>query len=103
MLNAPRPLFFLTPLSVRIFRSLTAIGCLLALAYAKPAGAEEYLSAEPMDGKKVRIDGMLRDWPGGFVKLRGQSKLGGEALVGYDKEHLYLAASIEDSKIVRTQ
>jgi hypothetical protein len=84
-------------------RTLSAFACLVALGHAAPAHAEEYLSAEPMDGKKIRIDGMLRDWPGGFAKLKGKAKVGGEALVGYDKEFLYLAASVEDAKIARTQ
>lgn len=81
---------------------LTAIACLVSLLGTTPALAEEYLAAEPMTGKKVRIDGMLRDWPGGFAKLRGKTKPGGEALLGYDDTYLYLAASLEDAKVVRT-
>lgn len=56
-----------------------------------------------MAGKKIRIDGMLRDWPGGFAKLRGTSRIGGEGLVAYDETNLYLVASLEDAKVIRTQ
>ena len=100
MPHVPRPT--VPSVRTRISRWLAAVLCLGTLGHAAPAGAEEYLSAEPMAGKKVRVDGMLRDWPGGFAKLRGTSKTGGEALVGYDETHLYLAASLDDAKVIRT-
>jgi len=80
-----------------------ALACLLVLAHAAPAHAEQYLALEPMHGKKLRMDGMLRDWPGGFAKLKSKSKVGGETLVAYDEGNLYLAVSIEDSKVIRTR
>src|SRR5690606_18307709 len=84
-------------------RYLLALACLLVLAHAAPAHAEQYLALEPMHGKKPRMDGMLRDWPGGFAKLKSKSKVGGETLVAYDEGNLYLAVSIEDSKVIRTR
>jgi hypothetical protein len=90
------------PATTRSSPWLTIVICLVLLFHGTPAVAEEYLAAEPMNGKKVRIDGMLRDWPGGFAKLRGKSKAGGEALLGYDDTYLYLAASLDDAKVIRT-
>lgn len=87
----------------RSVRCIVALLCLLVLARATPAHAEQYLSMEPMHGKKIRIDGMLRDWPGGFAKLKSKSKVGGETLVAYDEANVYLALSIEDAKVIRTK
>lgn len=56
-----------------------------------------------MTGKKIRIDGLLQEWPAGFAKLKGKSGIGGEALVGYDDTHLYLAAAVKDDRIARTK
>jgi len=97
------PLLVQSP-RIRIVRLWAALACLLALnAGTRSAWAQQYLSAEPVQGKKIRIDGMLRDWPGGFAKLKSKAKIGGEALVAYDDSNLYLAASVDDPKIVRTQ
>lgn len=64
--------------------------------------AADYMSAEPLG--KVNIDGMLREWPGGFEKLKGRSGASDDsALVGYDDKYVYLAAKITDSNIVRTK
>lgn len=99
--------------AVRTFQLLRRLRpvCLSALAFwgtlasAQPAAALDYLAAEPMT-KKVRIDGMLTDWPGGFAKLNvtlsGKGKPV-EALIGYDATKLYVAAKVEDAKIVRTK
>lgn len=83
------------------FTLASALVCTLLPAQAFAAG---YLSAEPMTGKKISIDGLLREWPKGFDKLMKKGQLSGStAIIGYDDTHLYLAADILDSKIVRTK
>lgn len=98
--------------AVRTFQLLRRLRsvCLSVLAFggtltaSQQAAALDYLAAEPMT--KVRVDGMLGDWPGGFAKLTvplsGKGKPV-EALIGYDASKLYFAAKVEDAKIVRTK
>ncbi len=87
-------------------RLLVLLGALVVALRSTPARAESYLAAEPMTDKKIRIDGMLREWPGGFDKLnqtmRGKS-VGAEALVGYDDDNLYVGLKTRDTKIARTR
>jgi len=77
---------------------------------AAPAGAAgRALSAEPLDGVKVRIDGDLREWPNKMTDLgetlEGATS-GGDprvaATVGYDEGSLYVVLKVFDQKIVRT-
>lgn len=80
----------------------------LALAtslFTVSAAAADYLAAEPMADTKVRIDGMLREWPGGFAKMKSQSGSTSKnsALVGYDDDYIYLAGKLADTGIVRTK
>ncbi len=72
---------------------------------AQAEAAENYLSAEPMENKKIRIDGMLREWPRGFSRLDQRLKGRGHksrALIGYDDGSLYLAAKLVDERIARS-
>jgi hypothetical protein len=79
--------------------------CGLIFLFSNTALGAGYLAAEPMGDKKVRIDGVLNEWPGGFDKLKNKqgAASGSSVLVGYDKTHLYLAAKIVDSNLVRTK
>ena len=59
--------------------------------------------------KKVRIDGMLSEWPRGIARLSRTVK-GDEdadtrasAMVGYDKKNLYVAYKVWDEDLVRTR
>lgn len=89
----------------RFFRLCSAVGVPLALTFfSQIVRADDYLALEPFAGKHVVIDGMLREWPGGFAKLKGASGSSGcSVLVGYDESFLYFAAKIKDKNIVRTQ
>lgn len=87
-------------------------GATLCAALSLLAGAsfartvDTYVSMEPMAGKKVRIDGMLKEWPGGFAKLDATLRGSGSrttALVGYDDANLYFAMTTDDAKIARSQ
>jgi len=85
-----------------------ALACVLGLTASLTtlsAGAADYLAAEPMQGKKISLDGMLREWPRGFAKLKNRAgrSSGNSALIGYDKKHIYVAAKLADKKIVRTR
>lgn len=86
----------------------TTASALIALgvtSISTAAGAADYLSAEAMGKTKLSLDGMLREWPTGFDKLKSKSgtPTKSSVLVGYDEKYIYLAAKIEDKKIVRTQ
>ena len=104
-------------------RALLGAVPLLALfaedGFAAPSSSRQtYLALEPMADKKVRVDGLLREWPNGFAKLdatvRGSASRdsasrdsasrgsGTSALVGYDDKNVYFALNTDDSQIART-
>lgn len=81
--------------------------CLLATSFAsaRTANAQDYVALEPLTGKKVSVDGMLSEWPGGFVPLRtklGSGSVDAQALIGYDAKNLYFALKTKDARIART-
>lgn len=89
------------PMRPFLRRFLFAAPFLIAPLFSQNAAhAADYLAAEPM--AKVNIDGMLREWPGGFIQLKSKGGSGNSALVGYDEKFIYLAAKIKDDKLVRT-
>lgn len=86
---------------------LSLITCLLTtgLTAARTAHAQDYVALEPLTGKKVSVDGMLSEWPGGFVPLRTKLRGGSvdaQALIGYDAKNLYFALKTKDTNIART-
>lgn len=89
------------PLSRTLFVTPLALAAAL---FSGSAAASDYLAAEPMSGTKVRIDGMLREWPGGFAKMKTSSGSATQnsALVGYDDTYIYLAGKVSDKNLVRT-
>lgn len=96
-------------LSLRGLRRPLRVATLLASSLISLTGAAvgaDYLAAEPMSDRKVRLDGMLQEWPSDFPRLKQTiqgSSQGGRAIVGYDDEALYLAADLRDDAIARTQ
>lgn len=58
-----------------------------------------------MGEKKVQVDGMLREWPGEFFKLKTKAGASSpnSALVGYDDDFLYVAAKIGDGSLARSK
>src|SRR6188768_430937 len=80
------------------------ISTVAVLTFSPNAHADRYLALEPMTGKSVQIDGMLREWPSGFATLSvGGAKSQSSALVGYDEQYFYFAAKIKDAHLVRTK
>ena len=80
----------------------------LALAITIGAGtalAERPLPADPLNPKKVRIDGMLREWPSSAIKLteteKGKPEARVEGFVGYDSSSLYVAFDVRDAHFAR--
>ncbi len=79
-----------------------------ALGVVIPARADTAIDTWKVT-QKIRVDGLLREWPGGFASfaqtLQGSAG-GGEpkasGLVGYDDAHVYVAAKVFDDKVVRT-
>lgn len=68
------------------------------------------LHAEPMFGEKIRIDGVIREWPGKLTELgdtlKGNASGGDPRVsggVGYDDTQLYVVLKVFDDKIVRTK
>src|ERR1700733_795425 len=70
--------------------------------------AGRMITAEPMEGEKVRIDGDLREWPNKMTELGDtlSGSAGGDpraaVTVGYDEANLYVVLKIFDKHIVRT-
>jgi hypothetical protein len=82
--------------------------CLFVVALAAPLQAKEMiLDAAPFEGKKVRLDGLLKEWPKPVVLSEAISGTSGQdpqamGVVAYDTEHLYVGMRITDSKLTRT-
>jgi hypothetical protein len=81
----------------------------VVLIAAREAGAAGVaLDADPLTGAKIRVDGMLREWPARFIPLsetlRGSA--GDDphvaARVGYDENSVYVALKIRDNRLVRS-
>ncbi len=79
-------------------------GCLVG----SPAEAAKLLDALPLSGQKVRVDGLLREYPGSMdklsVALKGKAGSDPRAAgkIGYDKKNVYVGMRIYDKKLVRT-
>jgi len=93
---------------VRYTRVLVTLSFLLpsaaAAAHTEPASG--YMAAEPFAGKKVRLDGALLEWPGGFSGLKQKvsgTPVQAEVLVGYDDRFMYVGARVKDPQIVRSK
>jgi len=92
------------------FMNKTLVSCLFcssSLLLSAPAFADARFNAEPFIGKKLRLDGLPREWPGKNVLL--DKKLVGDAQgravsakIGYDKSYLYVTLDAEDATLVRT-
>ncbi|HEU5072898.1 MAG TPA: hypothetical protein VFU02_01970 [Polyangiaceae bacterium] len=82
---------------------LCAMG--IALSSAARARADVVIEAAPLHDEKMRIDGLLREWPGQFASfkttLKGSLKASG--MVGYDDNDVYVAIKAADPKIVRSR
>lgn len=80
---------------------------LAALATAPPArAAATSLRAALVDPKSVKLDGVLKEWPGAMTRLSEtlQSKVGkpdleAQVLIAYDESRVYVAADVTDDKL----
>jgi hypothetical protein len=83
-----------------------ALGVLSILSVAGSAlGAGRTLDAEPMTGVKLRVDGVIKEWPGKMTELAEAVRGKGERVsgqIGYDDKHLYVAFDVRDDKLVRS-
>jgi len=87
-------------------RSWSAMLGVAALLVAGAAAAARPLPADALDPKKTRLDGVLKEWPAGAIKLnekvRGSSPARVTAFIGYDDQSLYLALDARDAAFART-
>ena len=90
-----------------VFRTVL-LAAAVAMAGGNARAGGRTLSADLLE--KVRIDGMLREWPRAIVKLNedisGQPSRGDprvSAVLGYDDSNLYVAMKVYDEKFVRTR
>ncbi len=90
-------------------RGLTLLGLCYGLVCSVPERAfasEEILDAAPMHDKKIRLDGLLREWPQRVNLSRvisGSASKGdpkATVVLGYDDEALYVAMQVEDAQFV---
>jgi Carbohydrate family 9 binding domain-like len=92
---------------MRDWRVFAAGLSVLLLALPAWAGGR-MITAEPMEGEKVRVDGDLREWPNKMTELGDTlSGTGGgdpraAVTVGYDETSLYVVLKIVDKHIVRS-
>ncbi len=94
----------------RAWRSWWALLALVGVtAQGGAAEGERSFEAQPFQGKKVLLDGLLKEWQGELVSL-GEVLAGsvtdGEpraaAQLGYDERYLYVAFKLKDDRIHRT-
>ncbi len=69
--------------------------------------AGKILTPEPLQGQKITLDGLYREWPGKMSELSFALRGGGSdprvsGQIGYDDSSLYLAMKVVDAKLVRT-
>ncbi len=90
-----------------VFRTVL-LAAAVAMAGGNARAGDTTLSADLLE--KVRIDGMLREWPRAVVKLNEEisgSPSGRDprvsAVFGYDDQNLYVAMKVRDEKFVRTR
>src|SRR5687768_6849110 len=89
--------------------SKAALGAGLVMSLFAPSAwaGGRTITAEPMQGEKVRVDGDLREWPNKMTEL-GDTLSGSPdgdhaaTTVGYDDGGLYVVLKIFDKRIVRT-
>ncbi len=92
--------------NVNLLRTL--VTCVALCGLTAPAHAKELIvDAAPFEGKKIRIDGLPKEWPNLLVLSERVSGKGGKdpsakGLVGYDDDNLYVAMRILDSKLTRS-
>ncbi len=82
--------------------AFTTVWAQVGSAFAE--ASESRLDAFPFGDKKVRVDGLLKEWPKLTPlekALRGKVKGGAEGLVGYDDQALYVAMRVRDSTFTR--
>lgn len=82
---------------------IAALGLLSTNLQAK----ETTLDAAPLEGTKVRLDGLIKEWPALVTLSERISGSGGDdpsasGIVGYDNQNLYVALRVKDGNFVRT-
>ncbi|MBM4363272.1 MAG: hypothetical protein FJ104_11365, partial [Deltaproteobacteria bacterium] len=76
-----------------------------ALLTTAATGAARPLEAVTFAGEKIRVDGLLREWPatldalGTVVQGPGAQA---SAAIGYDATNLYVGATVRDARLART-
>ncbi len=93
---------------IRLSLMVATLVAWLAFDWGLSASAqakEQIIDAVPFNGKKVRIDGRLREWPrltslSENVSRSSLGSLEAEGLVGYDKSNLYVAMRVTDKNLV---
>lgn len=75
----------------------------LALASSSVAMGQERLRLHEVDDGAVRVDGMLRDWRGlRRVRVGSGRDASMQVVFGYNARGLYVAASVQDQRMIRT-
>src|SRR6185312_10396656 len=87
----------------------SALVATAALGVASSAFARRNLEAVTLGTSKVRVDGLLREWPAKLDTLTdvvsGSPATGdpnASGVVGYDDKNLYVVFKIRDKKLLRT-
>lgn len=90
-------------------RCAAALVVASAVSISEPAAARRPLEAVTLGSSKVRVDGLLREWPAKLDVLtdvvQGSPAAGdpnASGVVGYDDKNLYVVFKIKDRKLVRT-
>lgn len=94
------------PSRARRLAPVLLVALLGTLSPTAVRAAGRTLTAEPVQGEKIRIDGDLREWPARMTSLdrttRGTA-IDAKAVVGYDDKNVYLALRVADTRIARTK
>ncbi len=88
---------------------VASLGTLLAfsLGSAPVWASGTTIAAEPLSGRKLRIDGVPKEWPGRATSLSVTLQGGGSGRasgqIGYDAKYVYVTLNVVDGEIVRTR
>ncbi|HVW29497.1 MAG TPA: hypothetical protein VHC69_29235 [Polyangiaceae bacterium] len=92
----------------RARQSLIFFGLAAALWAGRAEARTRALEAVVLGSDKVRIDGLLREWPakldslGEVVQGSGGGDPSASGVIGYNDKNLFVAMKIKDGKLVRT-
>ncbi len=88
----------------RLSPLLVLLAFLVPLALPRGVDAQVALPITQLDENAIRVDGVLRDWNGAHMASLGTGTDGSmRYALGYDSRGLYVAADVQDERLIRNR